>query len=91
MKYYAIFLCIVSLVAFVMYGIDKRKAQKHRWRIPEATLLLTGFLGGAAGALLGMHVFHHKSKKWYFHAFNLLGIAWQIAEFFLPWQTFPVQ
>lgn len=90
MKYYAIFLAGMSLIAFIFYGIDKSKAKHNRWRIKEATLLLLGFCGGAAGALLGMHLFHHKTRKWYFHAVNLLGLAWQAAAFLLPWQNFKV-
>lgn len=59
-------LLLVNIVAFAAYGIDKRKAQKGRWRISESTLLLLAFFGGALGALLGMRVFHHKTKHWKF-------------------------
>ena len=55
---------LINIVAFAAYGIDKRKAQKGRWRISESTLLLLAFFGGALGALLGMRVFHHKTKHW---------------------------
>ena len=55
-------LLLVNIVAFVVYGIDKRKAQKGRWRIAESTLLLLAFFGGAIGALLGMRAFRHKTK-----------------------------
>ncbi|MCR5074915.1 MAG: DUF1294 domain-containing protein [Ruminococcus sp.] len=74
---YAVYLVIVSLVAFVMYKIDKVKAEKKKWRIRESTLLLSGFLGGAAGALAGMEVFRHKTKHWYFWAVNIAGLLWQ--------------
>ena len=47
-------LLLVNIVAFAAYGIDKRKAQKNKWRIPESTLLLLVFIGGSLGALLGM-------------------------------------
>lgn len=57
---------LINIVAFAAYGIDKRKAQKGRWRISESTLLLLAFFGGALGALLGMRVFHHKTKHWKF-------------------------
>jgi uncharacterized membrane protein YsdA (DUF1294 family) len=46
-----------------MYGVDKKKAVNGQWRIPEATLLLTGLIGGAVGSLIGMKFFHHKTKK----------------------------
>lgn len=47
-------------------GIDKRRAVKHAWRIPEKTLFLTAILGGSAGSIIGMQFFRHKTKHWYF-------------------------
>ena len=70
---------VISLIAFVLYFADKKKAQKNKWRIKEATLLGFGFFGGAIGALLAMKVFRHKTKHWYFWAVNILGLIWQIA------------
>ena len=70
---------IISIIAFVLYFADKKKAQKNKWRIKEATLLGFGFFGGAIGALLGMKIFHHKTKHWYFWAVNIIGLIWQIA------------
>ncbi len=55
-------LLLMNLLAFVLYGVDKLKAKKGAWRIPESTLLLVAFLGGSLGALLGMEVFRHKTK-----------------------------
>ena len=55
-------LLLVNLLAFALYGIDKLKAKKAAWRIPETALQLVAFLGGSAGALLGMEVFRHKTK-----------------------------
>ena len=55
-------LLLMNLLAFVLYGIDKLKAKKGAWRIPEATLLLVAFLGGSVGAFLGMEIFRHKTK-----------------------------
>lgn len=60
-----LFLCytlFINLLTLLLYGIDKRKAQKKRWRIPEKTLLLTAFFGGSVGALIGMLGFRHKTK-----------------------------
>ena len=51
------YLAGVNLAAFAAFGIDKRKAVRHRWRIPEATLLGLCLLGGALGGLAGMHLF----------------------------------
>ena len=56
----------VSLVAFIAYGLDKRKAKKGQWRTKESVLLGLGLCGGAVGALLGMQAFRHKTKHWYF-------------------------
>ncbi len=79
MNYYLIFLAIMSIIAFALYGIDKRKAIKHAWRIKEVVLLGFGFFGGAVGALLGMKMFHHKTKHRYFWVINIFGLALQIA------------
>lgn len=51
----------INLVAFFIYGIDKLKAKKSRWRIKESTLLLMAVAGGSIGALLGMKIWHHKT------------------------------
>ena len=55
-------LIVINIVTFVVYGIDKWKAMKGRWRISEFTLLLLAVIGGSIGALLGMRVWHHKTK-----------------------------
>lgn len=75
----SVYFLVMSIAALILYRIDKTKAQKDAWRIKEATLLLVGFLGGAIGAILGMRLFRHKTKHWYFWVVNLLGLAWQIA------------
>ena len=72
-------LLLVNIVAFAAYGIDKRKAQKGRWRIPESTLLLLAFFGGSLGALLGMRAFHHKTKHLKFKILVPLFLAMQLA------------
>ncbi len=69
---------VMSLIAFWLYWRDKRKAKKHRFRIPEAVLLGVGFLGGAVGALLGMNVLRHKTRHWYFWVVNVIGLVLQI-------------
>ncbi len=76
---FAAFCGAASLVALILYGVDKRRAQKRQWRIRESVLLGVAFLGGAVGALLGMNLFRHKTKHWYFWAVALLGLAWQVA------------
>lgn len=56
-------LIIWNIIVFAIYGIDKRKSIKGKWRIKEATLIILAFIMGGLGALLGMSVFHHKTKK----------------------------
>jgi len=60
-SYLAYYLLGINAVTFIVYGIDKYKAKKAKWRIPEATLLLLAVLGGSIGAWMGMKVWHHKT------------------------------
>ncbi len=62
----AVWLIAINLVTFAVYGADKRRARRGAWRVPEKTLFLLPLLGGSVGALLGMRVFRHKTKHWYF-------------------------
>ena len=57
----AYYLLAINAVAFIMYGIDKYKAKKAKWHIPETTLLLLAVLGGSIGTWMGMKVWHHKT------------------------------
>lgn len=52
----------VNIIAFILYGLDKKYAREGRWRIPEKTLLGIAMIGGAAGAWIGMQTFRHKTK-----------------------------
>ncbi len=61
-----VWLAVINLLTFIVYGADKRRARRGKWRVPEKTLFLLPLLGGSIGALLGMRVFHHKTKHWYF-------------------------
>ena len=56
-----IYLLIINVVTFIVYGIDKYKAKHAKWRISEATLLLLAAIGGSIGAWCGMKVWHHKT------------------------------
>ena len=55
------YLVAVNITTFLVYGIDKLKAKKSKWRIPESTLLFLAVIGGSIGALLGMKIWHHKT------------------------------
>lgn len=59
-------LLLVNFIAFVLMGLDKRRARREQWRISEKTLFLPAVLGGSLGAIAGMRLFHHKTKHWYF-------------------------
>ena len=60
------YVIIINLIGFFLMGIDKRKAIKRAFRIPEATLFLIAILGGSIGSILGMYTFRHKTRHWYF-------------------------
>ena len=66
MNFFLIYGAVVNLIGFALMGIDKKKAIRGAWRISEATLFFAAFLGGALGTTLGMHLFHHKTRHWYF-------------------------
>ena len=55
------YVAIINTLAFIVYGIDKLKAKKGKWRIPESTLLLLAIIGGSIGAWFGIKVWHHKT------------------------------
>ena len=61
-----IYLVITNIIGYAIMGIDKSKAKKHAWRIPEKTLFGISIIGGSLGTLLGMYSFRHKTKHWYF-------------------------
>lgn len=56
----------VNVLGFALMGIDKWKAKKQAFRIPEATLFTIAIIGGSIGCILGMFTFHHKTRHWYF-------------------------
>ena len=55
------YLFAINIVSFFLYGIDKYKAKKNKWRISEATLLMMAVIGGSIGAWVGMRLWHHKT------------------------------
>ncbi len=58
-----IYVIIINLLTFFVMWLDKRKAKKGKWRIPENTLLVFVLLGGGIGGIAGMYLFHHKTQK----------------------------
>ena len=79
LKYVLYYLAAINLVTFLVYGIDKLRAKRGAWRIPEKTLFVLPLLGGSVGAIAGMRVFHHKTKHWYFKYGLPLILILQIA------------
>ncbi|RUA06566.1 MAG: DUF1294 domain-containing protein [Fusobacteria bacterium] len=75
MKYINIYIGIINLFTFLMFGIDKYKAKKEYSRISERGLFLLCYLGGGIGGFLGMYLFKHKTKKWYFNLLVPISIA----------------
>lgn len=61
-----VYVLVVNLAAFMLYGIDKNRAKNKKWRIPEKTLLGVAAIGGSIGAFFGMYGFRHKTKHWKF-------------------------
>ncbi len=67
---------VITLTAFTLMGVDKYKAKKGAFRIPEVSLFITALLGGSIGSTAGMLIFHHKTNHWYFQVFMpLIALA----------------
>lgn len=86
-----LYLLVVNLAALWVMGADKARARRGRWRISEKALFLPALLGGALGGVVGMRLFHHKTRHWYFRwGFPLLlvlqagALSW-LAVRFGPW------
>ncbi len=77
-----IYYILLSILTFLAWGYDKYRAKAHLWRISERSLLTLAFVGGAYGALLGMFVFHHKTRKLNFWILVIAGCVIHAAVFF---------
>lgn len=60
------YLTVINIIGFLIMGIDKSKAKRNAWRIPEKTFFIVSLLGGGLGSWIGMYTFRHKTKHWYF-------------------------
>ena len=78
-----LYLLIINAVAFLLMLVDKQKARKKLWRIPESTLLLSAAIGGSIGALAGMYTFRHKTRHMKFTLGVPAILAVQILGVFL--------
>lgn len=72
------FLILINLISFLAIYIDKQKAKKQKWRIPESTLLFLTLIGGSSGTIISMHLFHHKTQKKKFYLVYLIFLLWLI-------------
>ena len=80
-----LYLLIINALGLLIMLADKEKAKKHRWRIPESTLLTVAALGGSIGCYAGMRVFHHKTRKpkFYIGVPVIFAVQLLIAAYFL--------
>ncbi len=85
LSYIAIYLGVINLAGFLSMGLDKSKARRNKWRIPEATLFLFAIFGGSVGSLLGMRAFRHKTQKprFYIGIPIILGVQCVLVLYFL--------
>ena len=61
-KYFLIYLVVINLVGMLLMAVDKSKAERGKWRIPEKTLFIVAAIGGSIGSIAGMYMFRHKTK-----------------------------
>lgn len=78
-KLILLYLLIINAIGFLLMLVDKLKARKNLWRIPEATLMLVAVIGGSVGSLIGMYTVRHKTKHRKFTLGIPLILALQIA------------
>ena len=69
-----IYYFFINILSFILFGFDKLLAIKHKWRLSEKSLLFSLMLGGFIGGAIGMILWHHKTKKWYFKLWLIISI-----------------
>ena len=79
-------LLIWNLLVFMIYGIDKSKAKRGAWRVPEKILLILALTCGGFGACLAGIVFHHKTRKWYFKTVWFIGMVPTLVALYFIWR-----
>ncbi len=82
----AAYLAVLNLSGIAVMGIDKSRARKRQWRIPEKNLFLVSILGGSLGTWAGMYLFRHKTKHWYFVVGMPLILLIQLAAGVVLWR-----
>lgn len=77
MQYLGLYLLMINIISFIAYGVDKYKAKRNLWRIPEKTLIGLASMGGFIGAFCGMQCFRHKTKHMKFViGIPVISIIW---------------
>ena len=90
LKAVIIYLAVINIITFIMFGADKARAAKGRWRISESALILAALLGGSIGALAGMKIFHHKTRHRKFTVVIPVILVLQIVLMALYYPYIPV-
>lgn len=78
-KIILVYYCILNIVLLIAMAIDKMRAKKQQWRVPESTLFIMALLGGAVGGFVGMFLFHHKTKKPQFYIIYTIALVLHFA------------
>lgn len=65
-KYFEVYLLLINMYTFYLVYLDKQRAKRRKWRIPEKNFFILSILGGSYGTLISMNIFRHKTKHWYF-------------------------
>lgn len=85
-----LYVSTINIIGFCLMGIDKFKAKKGLWRIPESTLFIMSIIGGSIGSILGMYTFRHKTRHWGFVYGMPAILIFQLLIIFLLWKA-PIQ
>ena len=87
MRYLFYYLLSINIISFICMGLDKFRASRDRWRIPERTLFLLAAAGGSIGSIAGMFLFRHKTKHLSFRIELPAILILQCAAAFLIWRS----
>jgi len=87
---FILWLLLINVLMLAMYGADKMAARRAMRRVPEATLLVFGLIGGWPGAIIGQQLFRHKTQKQPFKTYFIVSVIVSISAMVAVYQLFPV-
>lgn len=87
---FILWLLLINVLTLAMYGVDKIAARRAMRRVPEATLLVFGLIGGWPGAIIGQQLFRHKTQKQPFKTYFIVSVIVSISAMVAVYQLFPV-